>query len=240
MFNSRKRYNVESSEGDTVESHESFGLISISRVRGKARLFGSAISSHDTFFELAVRQSVVRHSLGRDRYQSAGPEIVRVKLSAAQFAELITTLNVGSGVPCTLDLVMGEKVESPPEQYTEVEKVEQEFASRAKGVVDSLLASQTVVKDLLGKKSLTSADKKAILSVVEDAARDIGRNMPFLLRQFGEAAEKVKTTAKQEVESFFALSLHRLGLESMQGDWSGVQILPSKGTGGAEGEDKEP
>ena len=231
MFNFRKRYKVESSEGDTVESHESFGLISISRVRGKARLFGSAISSHDTFFELAIRQSVVRHSLGRDWFQSAGPEIVRVNLSAAQFAELITTLNVGSGVPCTLDLVMGKKVESPPERYTEADKVEQEFESRAKGVMDSLLVSQAVVTDLLAKKSLSSADKKAILSVLEDAARDIGSNMPFLLRQFREAAEKVKTTAKQEVESYFALSLHRLGLESPHGDGSGIQILPSKGTG---------
>lgn len=49
---------------DTVETHESFGMIQFSRVSGGAHLFGSAVESHQHFVKIGSFVMSVAHKLG--------------------------------------------------------------------------------------------------------------------------------------------------------------------------------
>jgi len=56
-------------------------------------------------------------------------------LSAAQFAELLTTMNVGSGVPCTR-YIEGKRIQDPPDMKLEVEKVQDSFKQDMKDLAE--------------------------------------------------------------------------------------------------------
>ena len=214
MFDFRVPYRSESKGDETLEAHESFGLVGIHRITGKIHLFGSAIEHHGTFFRLSIKQGEVRHAHGQDWYYGR-KELISIDLSAAQFAELITTLNVGDGVPCTIDRVLGTRMEPVPTGLgTETQKIQSEFKGRIKDLVGFLKTKTSETKALLEKKSaLSKADKEAILGVMEKTLQEIHLNAPFFVEQFVEATEKVKTTAKAEVEAFISLSLTRMGLD---------------------------
>jgi len=215
MFDFRVPYSQkhDNREDEVEEAHESFGLVGIHRVTGHKHLFGSEIE-HGAFFRLQVSQARVRHSHGRDWY-NGGRELISIYLSAAQFAEMITTLNVGQGVPCTIDRVLGEQMEEPPKFVkNETEKIRDAFKGRIDGVVSFLRDQIRISKPLLDKKSLTQADRKIIFSTLESTLQEIERNAPFIVKSFQEAAEKVETTAKAEIETYMTLVLNRMGLDA--------------------------
>lgn len=90
-------------DSKVCETHASFGLIQASRTSGQVRLFGSAIPSHQHFISLSIaRAKRIRTGLGVVHYARTG-EVLKVSLSELQWAELITSLGSGDGVPCTIE-----------------------------------------------------------------------------------------------------------------------------------------
>lgn len=96
---------TEGIHGDTYH-HPSFGMLSFSRAHGgHSNLFGSSIQHRDTI-HMVLKEGTVSRDLNEDWY-FGGPEIVEVEMSQSQFAELITSMNMGSGVPCTIKFIKG-------------------------------------------------------------------------------------------------------------------------------------
>ena len=94
----------------TAENHPSFVTVQFSRLSGSKRFFGSSVTSH-SWIRLQIRPATLYHYLGEDSIYATNRSLVEVDLSPAQFAELLTTMNVGSGVPGTLIRFDGKKVE---------------------------------------------------------------------------------------------------------------------------------
>src|SRR5690348_7418858 len=82
-------------------SHPSFGQIQFTRTNGNARFYGSELNQAH-YVEMTVHPSEVERELSRDWFYTEGAPLIKVRLSQNQFAELITSLNMGSGVPCTV------------------------------------------------------------------------------------------------------------------------------------------
>lgn len=106
---------------ETVETHESYGMVGLSRFTcggGKGmNLFGSSIQ-HYSGMTLTIREAVKRRNLNREWY--GGRRIIaEVTLSPAQFAEMIMTPNVGDGVPCTINFVTGEGTKAECPEYNQ-------------------------------------------------------------------------------------------------------------------------
>ena len=102
--------------GDTYH-HPSFGMLSFSRAHGgHSNLFGSSIQHRDTI-HMVLKEGTVSRDLNEDWYLG-GPEIVEVEMSQSQFAELITSMNMGSGVPCTIKFIKGKDVSLNPISLT--------------------------------------------------------------------------------------------------------------------------
>ena len=83
------------SDKDEILTHPSYGMVQFSRVTGgNCRLFGSALEGHNHRIELRIFEAEMHidHDLHMERPYGKG-QIIEVALSAAQFAELLTTMN---------------------------------------------------------------------------------------------------------------------------------------------------
>jgi hypothetical protein len=209
------------------KTHPSYGMIRVSRIYGgHNRLFGSPITTHPGYIQLAIASGEHRHEHGQDWFY-AKQDIIRVRMSYAQFAELITTMNSASGVPCTIERLQGEMIENPPDEPIEAEKTKIEFQQKLKAFDKSLATNYESINKLLDKASLTKKDREEIKSHLQTISREIRSNIPFWLSQFDEAVERIMTTAKTEIDGFMTTVLRVAGMESLaKGTFSG--LLPGK------------
>lgn len=228
----RKPYHVNRtvSHGDVEfeESHESYGLVSMSRVSGGGqRLFGSS-TSHGHYFVLRVlRGRRIASARGERFFEDARASIVEIAMTAAQYIDMMTTPNSGSGTPCTILRVEGISMdEPPPDMGSELKVIHTSFTEEVQDVQKAMKTALADIETILAKKSLTNADKEAIRRIVWKADRLLSDAAPFVLKIFGETAERMASKGKMEVEAFLKLVLERAGIKSIR-DAGGNLMLGS-------------
>lgn len=200
------------------QKHPAYGLAVFSRTTGGTRkLFGSQVRCNSTI-RLRIAEGEVIHSLGRDSYYGGHRPFVEVEFSPAQFAELLTTMNVGDGIPCTIRYREGKAVEGIPEtDKTESEKVSDSFKENLSELAENLSEAHDIVEQLLNKKTLNKADKESIMRILSKAHQDVSSNLPFMMEQFNKSAQKVITQVKAEVDAFTTHAVQVAGLEAIAG-----------------------
>jgi hypothetical protein len=206
-------------DGETEETHESFGKIGFSRCQGSRSLFGSHLEKHGTFISMTVRRARRIHGLSHDWIHSDSRlPIIEVYLSAAQFAEAITSMNMGEGVPCTIASVEGVDYEGVPgEVHAENVRIRDGFKDKISGVVNNLAAAHKEMDAVVESKSTISKGRaREIVGILGKALQEMRSNAPYIVESFQESAEKVVTHAKAEVEAFTALALRNAGMEHMR------------------------
>lgn len=206
------------SDKKAIEEHESYGMVGLSRFTcGGGRgmnLFGSSIM-HASGMTLTIRRGEKRRDLHREWYYG-GDIIAEITLSPAQFAEMITTPNVGSGVPCTLNYIIGEGSKAECPEHKQRQLFEQEFEDDVrKAMADASQIVKDVTTLLEGKEAIKLSDRKAIIGKLTMLAQHINSNMPFVQAQFNEAMDKTVTEAKAEVEEFINAKIHSLGIDAL-------------------------
>lgn len=200
------------------QEHPSYALVSISRVSGgSGTFFGSALPDHRTHFEISVTRASLEHDEHHfDRYDP-GPELLRIRMTAAQFAEMITTMNVYGGTPCTLTRFQGQLVDSPPrDSKVEAQRVHQSFQERVLAISREVDEGLPRMREILEKKSISKDDRKELLRALELAGRRLRDRVPFILEMFQEATQRVAVQAKAEVDAMVTALTHRTGLRELQ------------------------
>jgi hypothetical protein len=184
-----------------VESHPSYGLLQISRATGgRGALFGSSVK-HQHFIMLRIHRGEARWDLHHTWYSDTGLPLIEVAMSPAQFAEAITSMNMGPGVPCTIQYVGNERQPEPP--FTNVrDQYKEEFEQEMTDLQAKVLENTGELEEILAKKSLTKADRDRIRQMMGLVYRKLKDSVPFIHGQFDEAMEKTVTAAKAEVEAF--------------------------------------
>lgn len=213
----------------TEEKHPSYGTIGISRVQGSRVLFGSPLGCHDRFMRLTIRDAYIEHKYSEDHI-FPNKVLVEVDLSAAQFAELLTTMNVYSGVPCTINFVRGQgSIDPPPQRDLEYQKIKSGFVSKISEVNsridEGVKKAEQLIESRKGK-SFRKSDVEEILSLLRMVQREVGANAPFMIDQFQEAAERVVTAAKKEVDNFVTHTMTTLGLDAMAKQIHSDEMIP--------------
>jgi len=138
---------------------------------------------------------------------------------------MITTMNSGEGIPCTIENVEGVRMDRTPDDAgSELKVMSDLFKERLAGVVKELNAHDEGLGVLLEKKTFTKEDKKQIRGIVNDAARLLSDSAPFVIKTFGEHVEKAAAKGKLEVEAFIATALHRVGVKAIR-DAGGTLLL---------------
>ena len=204
-------------EFDKVSKHESFGLVGVSRVSHShgTSLFGSSIK-HSNTIRLSIKTAEVNRRLNRDWYHG-NDKLIEIELSPTQFAEMITCMNMGNGVPCTLRYLEDHKrLENPPE-VKQREIFEQEFQENVDKIKDFYKNDFKQIKETLLKKgTIKIGERKQTINIITKLINTLEDAMPFLQKGFNESMDKTVSEAKGEVEAFVMHKVTSLGIMSLK------------------------
>jgi hypothetical protein len=201
------------------ETHPSYGMLGFYRTQGggKRRLFGSAIRDHHSTIHMRLSRGEVQHGLSRDWYYGESQSIIEVELSAHQFAELLTSMNVGSGVPCTIRRVDGKRIEDPPFREVEAEQIsiafQKNLEEKTAGFIKHL---REIQQKLMAPGPMKATEKKELASVLASIQQEFQSNIPFAVTSYEEAADRIKSSAKAEVDAFLTQVIQKAGLKTLQ------------------------
>lgn len=188
------------------EQAPSFGMIGIHRMTSShgARLFNSKVPTH-TIMRITIRTAVRSRDLSKS-WVFGDKVIAQVDLTPAQFAELITSMNVGDGVPCTLVYANGQQIRHEPDR-DETEHFTAEFAAKIEGLEAGIQA----IRDAAGPKAT-----KAVRDAIDKLARELKANLPFVAKQFDRHIVKRTADAKSEFDAWATHAIQQAGLSALQ------------------------
>lgn len=198
---------VVTTTGDrSVTTHPAFAQISASRVNGRSNLYGSDFT-HNGFISIAIKKSELHRSLSNDWYFDR-EQLIEIALSEAQWASLVSSLNIGSGVPCTLEWMKDEgRIPQLPDPESRADQFGMEFQKDFEEALESL---DTLARDLessgLSKKKIAE-----MTAQVRRAKAQISSSAPFVVKQFGEHMEAGVEKAKAEVHGYIQTLTQRIG-----------------------------
>lgn len=206
---------------EKTEEHESYGIVGFTRAtigsglsgKSKIRLFGSNIE-HSEFISLKISRASLNRSLHKDWYSAIGVPYIEVIMSQTQFAEAITSMNIGDGVPCTINYLKARKIEPPPSKSKMVE-YQDEFEEHMEDVVHRTKNLRNDVEELLSSK-VSGKLRKLILNKMDMIIQDIEKNIPFINTSFSEQMDRVILEAKGEIEAFYHNKITRLGMKALK------------------------
>lgn len=203
---------------DKEETHESFGMMNFSRIQsnGDGKVLHGSDLKHNTLIEMQLHHGMKKRDLNHDRYY-AGKRIAAVSMSQNQFSELITSMNMGDGIPVTLTFTEKDGYLESPKFNSVIETHENEFKEHTKAVVqdaENLLAS--IKKILSGSGTVKKAEREILIKDVEKVVREIGANMPYMETTFHRAMDKVVTDAKGTIEAFYQHRVIESGLATLK------------------------
>ena len=208
--------------------HPSYANLYIGRSQcsGQQALFGSSIKHHD-IITLRISPAYMDRDLNYDRYYAENHPYIEINMSQSQFAQAITSLNMGAGVPVTLRQINGEYIEPCPF----VDKREQfstEFREDMNELTKKIKETTKAVEDLIqNKRTFTKADKEQILSTLHSVSQQLSSNYPYMFSMFNEQMDKTVTEAKAEIESHLQARMEDVALKAM-GKSQEQELLPDE------------
>jgi hypothetical protein len=199
-------------------NHPSYVAVSFSRRSGNPRLFGSNLPTHYGYVTLVVSKATLVRDDHDDRYASSiSGDIIEIDFSSAQFAELLTTMNVACGTPGTLRRFQNTLVPEPPELPGRVENIQTAFEVDLRETAAEVLGKDVPrARAILNQKSLTKADRAELVTMFERVAQKLTDHVPFIVEMLNEAVGQRVSAAKAEVDAVMATTLTRLGMRTLE------------------------
>ena len=193
------------------------GIVSFSRINGSKKLYMSNLNNA-TWISLRIHEAKENNSFGEKKaYPTSNRPLVELDLSAAQFAELLTTMNVGNGVPCTLRYLNNEKIDQSglEEEEKSIDVGKKYFQNSVKEFSETITA---MTDDFLKRSEdikMNKKDKENLKWIFNKINQEILSNMPFYVTQFEETAKKVLTESKAEIDAFITGGIVKAGLDAL-------------------------
>jgi hypothetical protein len=143
-------------------------------------------------------------------------------MSTSQFADAITSLNQGEGVPCTITVLAGKKVPEP--SYTNKRVLfDKEFEHQMAKITSDTNKFYSEIGRILAKPNIGKGDREAIMEQIRLLRQELDKNVPFIKTQFTEQMDQTVTEAKGEFESFMDNKIRTMGLEGFKKELMAVR-----------------
>ncbi|MCL2931932.1 MAG: hypothetical protein MGG11_06510 [Trichodesmium sp. MAG_R03] len=194
-----------------MEQHPAQGMISFSKVQGNRDCFGSDVSLGSHII-LTVSTAIKRRHTNNN-YYSIDRNIVKVRMTHHQFAELITSLNNGDGIPCTIEWMNNKSVEDYKNNDSTIIEFNSDYQSTLKECMEQLNSIQNNIDQLskssrVGKKDITNLQR-----LISNLSTNLKSNLPFLESRFHEEMVKKYNQVKIEATTWLDNKLYNLGLK---------------------------
>ena len=178
-------------------------------------LFGSSVKN-SSMVSLKVLHAEMNRSLSRDWVHGDIRPIIEVLLSPMQFAELITSMNIGSGVPGTLHYHNGELYDYP-ELPTKSEQFREEIQEAVSNTLRSLKEAQAKINKILeDDKPVGKKGKVELKELLGNLNRLANSTLPFIGEQFAKQINKTVAEAKAEVDAFVSHVALETGINTIR------------------------
>jgi hypothetical protein len=202
----------------TTTTHPAFGQIGASRVSGRTTLYGSDFQ-HNAFMTIRISRSELRRDLNRDWHFSR-EKIIEVALSEAQWATFVSSPNVGSGVPCTIQALHMRTVPGIPEPQSRVDQ----FSDETKAALAECLVKLDSALAEVGSLGLSKVKAARVTEHLQRVRRNLSSTIPFVAKQFSEHMEETVEKAKVEIHGYMTGVLNRAGLDAIANGTLPLQI----------------
>lgn len=194
---------------ETIYEHPAFAQILASRVSGNATLYASDFR-HQHYITVSIRASQLHRSHSHD-WSFGRQELIEVAMSEAQWATFISSLNTGSGTPCTLQHHNGELtpgIPSPPKASEKFSRDMRETIGEIQDELRSLAAS-------LPDGPIGKTRSRALQDQIKRLASRLTSSTSFVADSFDEHMERTVEKAKVEINAHVSNVVTRTGLNAI-------------------------
>ena len=212
-------------DDDGHEHHPAYAAVGIFTTTGQRHLFGSRVDSHHNYVTLRITRAKGAHQLGWSHHFT-GALICEVTLSPAQWAELVSTPNIGSGVPCTLNYVTPKGEGDVPgiaTHKTETRRTVEALNKAIEGLPETLRTERAALEATLAKAPKKMRDDA--LAAFDRSSRAIRDSIPYLASSVHTNLEGAVQAAKSEVEAFVSSAVFHTGLTALADQRKNSPIL---------------
>ena len=198
-------------------THPAYGVIGLSRGQCSPpmSLFGSSIK-HSHFITLRIH-TAEKDCNGDYSFVHARKPLIEVMISGTQLGEMLSSMNVGDGVPCTIRMTENNwDIPAILDEETPISESRKSMEARLKEVMsktDRMIADTKALLD--DKKTANKSDLKKLTDQLAMIRQDIFSNLPFVAKCFDEKIEKTVQYAKGEVDTFVAHTLRAAGMDAI-------------------------
>lgn len=176
-------------------------------------LFRSSLSHHH-WIELQIKRAKVVGNCSASDLIMGNGSLITVAMTETQFAKMMTSLNVGSGSPCTLERVNGERIEDCPSE----ERHEFIKKTHDKHLEDRDKRLQETISEMRGawaaKRRPTLKQFDQFLRKLEIYSANFETNQKYYKDRFKEEMDAIVSEAKTEVETHIVDIAGKLGVSS--------------------------
>lgn len=199
---------------DGIEyEHPAFAQIQASRVSGGHPVLYDSDLKHHGYIVVRIAKSTLTRGLSRDWHHGSITPWIEVAMSEAQWATFVSSLNIGTGVPCTLQWKDGETIPAlPPRPIGDEFNADME--ERLRKPIDTLASTIKAIEAM----DLPVGKKTALLNLVKSAKQNLQSNVPFVAESFKEHMEESVEKAKAEVHGHVQRIIQRAGLKHLGAD----------------------
>lgn len=206
-----------------MEKHASWGMVGLYRnYGGERQLFGSDVSNCTTI-RLAIKHAKKHRELGRD-WTMGDDVICEVELSALQFAELLTNMNMGDGVPCTIRFTANDGYIPYQKEQSKIDIMYNERNDTVDKASSKLREVEQGISELINNKKISKSVGTELLHKLSTALSDLeGNNFEFYKKQATKEIDKMVVEAKSQISEYVANKIYSVGLEALV---NGENITP--------------
>lgn len=192
-------------------THPAFGQIAVHRVQGLAVLYGSDFVHHG-YVTISISRSDLMRDLSHD-WPLPRAELIEVALSEAQWATFVSSLNIGTGVQCTIQRHEGKLVPGLPDP----QDTTAQFMTEADERLGRAIAELERLRTLIDSEELKASGKtrEVMRGAVNSALTNLRSNLPFVARSFGEHMQRRAEKAKVEIMAWMHRTIQRAGLQAL-------------------------
>lgn len=176
-------------------------VLSFSRCYGGATgLYGSKIS-HQNYISMRVKSAYRNRKSGNDFYHGDAL-LLEVDMSFSQFAEAITSFNMGDGIPVTLRYTQLSGVIDKPEVPDFRQILNDDILAHVTDSKKLVQEARQKAEEVVAKKSMNKADREAILELLRRLEISVGSDTMFTIEQLQNQLDSIVSESKGEVEAF--------------------------------------
>ncbi|ENR9964006.1 hypothetical protein ACEXTD_002990 [Salmonella enterica] len=207
---------------EVITSHPAYGQVSVSRTTTTGqRLYGSDLSHKEvitlTFSESEQieRDGVIRHRLAEGRRRSP---LLKITLSPAQWATMITSFGMSDGVPCTINSLIRGDYECQPEiGYIEStrERYERQIREASEREMAKLKEKLEALALLVAKGKAGKRELEEVYQSLSGAIGNLPVNLAFSTQLMQESMDKIVSHGKAELEASAIGVAARLGIKEI-------------------------